>query len=60
MKWLLVISLAFLIGDDPPRSDTVKYDTIFIAQQEMIQDNLDSLRLSMETLKHKIDSASKK
>ena len=60
MRWLLVISLALLIGDDPPKCDTVKCDTAIIIQQEMIQDDLDSMRLSMKILKHKLYSAKKK
>lgn len=60
MRWLLAISLMLLISDDPPKCDTVRCDTVFINQQEIIQDDLDSIRLSMKTLKHKLDSANKK
>ena len=65
MKWFLAISLVLLMSDDPPKPDppkpdTPKPDTVFIVQQEIIQDDLDSMRLSMKILKHKIDSASKK
>ena len=60
MKWFLAISLVLLMSDDPPKPDPPKPDTIFIVQQEIIQDDLDSMRLSMKILKHKIDSASKK
>ena len=63
MKWLLVISLALLLGDDPPKDTISELDSIgkkFIAQQEATQNDMDTIKLDLKDLIRRIDSLNKK
>ena len=61
MKYLAVILLVALLADDPPKSkkDTLQCNKFIAVQEEMMSD-LDSISYEIAAIQHKLDSLKKK